>query len=185
MSSASDRRNRHNLYTLTGALLASFAVVLVVVILAIRPEPSTRPEVDWNGVHASAPNASQLVNPAFTEQDGDWWSNRAEYIGGPDAQWILGFVTPSGEFVSIKQFAGSVPVDVAELLDDVDGRTRTIAGTTWTVYDRSALENPGNDVVVFEQTLLSGDTLIVSGTAADAELVLAAERALDSVKGLP
>lgn len=183
MSSAAERRSRHNVFTLTGALLASFAVVLVVVILAIRPEPATRPEVDWREVHASAPGATQLVNPDFTATDGDWWSNRAEFTDGANAQWILGFVTPSAEYVSIEQFFGTVPPEVTDVLDDVTGVPRTIAGATWIVFDRTTLETPGNYAIVLELELPSGGTLIVSGTADESEIFLAAERALSSVKG--
>lgn len=183
MSAARERRNRSNVYTLTGALLASFAVVLVVVILAIRPEPSTRPEVDWHEIHASAPNATVLVDPVFTEADGDWWANRAEYLGGANAEWVIGLVTPLAEYVSLEQFLGTVSPDIAELLDDVEGQPRTIAGSTWTEFDRSALETPGNYELVLELKLPEGGTLIVSGTAAESELFLAAERALASVKG--
>lgn len=183
MSAARERRNRQNVYTLTGALLASFAVVLVVVILAIRPEPNTRPEVDWNEVHASTPNSELLVNPTFTSADGDWWANRAGYLGGANAEWVIGLVTPRGEYVSVEQFVGTVSPDVADLLDDVDGQPRTIAGSTWTEFDRSTLETPGNYELVLELKLPAGGTLIVSGTAEETELFLAAERAVASVKG--
>jgi hypothetical protein len=183
VSAAQERRNRSNLYTLSGALLASFAVVLVIVILAIRPDPMTRAEVDWSDVHASAPNPQTLVNPQFTETDGDWWSNRAEYIGGDNVEWYIGLVSPSGEFVSIEQFAGTVPPELLDVLDDAEPVTMTIAGYSASVVDRSTLKEPGNYELVYQFPLASGGSLIVSGTADETEMELVAQRAIESLKG--
>jgi hypothetical protein len=183
VSSAQERRNRSNLYTLSGALLASFAVVFVIVILAIRPEPTTRAEVDWGDVHASAPNPQALVNPEFIATDGDWWSNRAEYIGGDTVEWYIGLVSPSGEFVSIEQFTGTVPPELLGLLDDAEPVTVSVAGFPATVVDRSTLKDPGNYERIYEFSMSGGGSLIVSGTADQTEMELVAQRALESLKG--
>ena len=183
MSAAQERRNRSNLYTLSGALLASFAVVLIIVILAIRPDPMTRAEVDWSDVHASAPNPQTLVNPQFTDADGDWWSNRAEYIGGDSIEWYIGLVTPSGEFVSIEQFLGTVPPELLDILDDNEPAKLMVAGSPASVVDRSMLKNPGNYERVYEFSMSGGGSLIVSGTADQTEMELVAQRALESLKG--
>ena len=183
MSSARERRNRSNVFTLTGALLASFSIVLVLVILAVRPEPSTRAEIDWHDVHASAPGSSTLVDPTFTAADGDWWSNRAEYIGGDNTEWYIGLVTPSDEFVSLTQFVGTPSAELAELLDDAEPRAATLSGFSAVIIDRSTLESPGNYERRYQFELPSGGTLLVSGTADPNEMELAALRALTSVKG--
>lgn len=183
MSSARERRNRSNLFTLTGALLASFSIVLVLVILAVRPEPSTRPEIDWHDVHASAPNSSTLVDPSFTATDGDWWANRAEFVGGTNTEWYIGLVTPANEFVSLTQFVGEPSAELAELLDDAEPTATSVSGFTAVVIDRSTLDSPGNYERVYQIELPSGGTLIVSGTADPDEMELAARRAIESVKG--
>lgn len=183
MSAAQERRNRSNLYTLSGALLASFAVVFVIVILAVRPDPMTRAEVDWNDVHSSAPNPQSLVNPEFSAADGDWWSNRAEYIGGDSIEWYIGLVTPSGEFVSIEQFLGNVPPELLDILDDVEPVRVTVAGVSATVIDRSMLKDPGNYERIYQFSFSGGGSLIVSGTAGQTEMELVAQRALESLKG--
>lgn len=183
MSAARERRNRSNLYTLSGALLASFAVVFVVVILAIRPDPLTRAEIDWSDVHASAPNPQSLVNPDFTAADGDWWSNRAEYIGGDAVEWYIGFITPSGEFVSVEQFAGTVPPEILDFLDDAEPSRTTVAGVPGSVVDRSMLKDPGNYELIYEFSISGGGSIIVSGTADETEMELVAQRALESLKG--
>lgn len=183
VSAAQERRNRSNLYTLSGALLASFAVVFVVVILAIRPDPLTRAEIDWSDVHASAPNPQSLVNPDFTAADGDWWSNRAEYIGGDSVEWYIGLVTPKGEFVSIEQFAGTVPPELLDFLDDAEPSRTMVAGVPVSVVDRSMLKDPGNYELIYEFSFPGGGSLIVSGTADEIEMELVAQRALESLGG--
>lgn len=183
MTSAAERRNRHNVFTLTGALLASFAIVLVTVLLAVRPDPTSRPHVDWHDVRLSAPSPSVLVDPTFTATDGDWWANRAEFTITPDSTWYIGLISPSGGFVSVEQFLGSVSPDVAEIRDDVDATTANLAGVTWSVFDRSGVEDPGNRTLIYEIDLPSGGTLIVSGTANPDEIELVAIRAFESLKG--
>ena len=181
MSSAQERRNRQNIFTLIGALLASFGVVLVVVLISIRPDPTSRAEVDWHSVHSDAPNSSLLVDPVFAESDGDWWANRADYRAGQNPEWYIGFVTPTSGFVVVHEFLADVSPEVAEVLDDVTASPIVIDGSMWTRYDRSDLENPGNYRHVYEIALPSGGILIVSGTAAVSEIELVASLAFESV----
>lgn len=55
---------------------------------------------------------------------------------------------------------------------------------SWTVFDRTTVENPGNRVMIY---LLTGMTengnLMVSGSAPIEEIELAATRALESIGG--
>ena len=181
MSSARERRNRQNVFTLIGALLASFGIVLVVVLISVRPSPPSRAEIDWHSVHDDAPAAVLLVDPMFAATDGDWWANRADYRGGNNPEWYIGFISPTNGYVAIHQFLNGVSPEVAEVLDDVTGMPMNIDGLTWTRYDRSALDDPGNYRIVYELPLSTEGILIVSGTAEIAELELAASRALDSI----
>ncbi len=181
MSSAQERRNRHNVFTLIGALLASFGVVLVIVLISIRPTPTERAEVDWSSVRNDAPNSVLLVNPEFAAADGDWWANRADYRAGDNPEWYIGFVSPTNGFVVVHEFLADVSPEVAEVLDDSPASPVVIDGSTWTQYDRSALDNPGNYRNVYEIALPSGGILVVSGTADVNEIELVASRALESV----
>jgi len=181
VSSAQERRNRQNIFTLIGALLASLGIVLVVVLISIRPEPTSRAEIDWHVVHNDTPNPVLLVDPVFAESDGDWWANRADYSPGQNPEWYIGLITPTNGFVAIHQFANGVSPEVAEVLDDVTASPVVINNSTWTRYDRSALESPGNYRNVYEIPLPQGGILIVSGTADESEFELVASLALKSV----
>jgi hypothetical protein len=181
VSSAQERRNRQNVFTLIGALLASFGVVLVIVLISIRPTPTERAEVDWRSVHNDAPNPVLLVNPEFAASDGDWWANRADYRAGDNPEWYIGFVSPTNGFVVVHEFLADVSPEVAEVLDDSPASPVVIDGSTWTRYDRSERENPGNYRNVYEITLPQGGILIVSGTADVSEIELVASLAYKSV----
>ena len=181
MSSAQDRRNRQNIFTLIGALLASLGIVLVVVLISIRPDPTSRAEIDWHSVHNDTPNPVLLVDPVFAESDGDWWANRADYRAGQNPEWYIGFVSPTNGFVAINQFANEISFELAEVLDDVTASPVIIDGSTWTRYDWSERENPGNYLNVYEITLPQGGILIVSGTADVGEIELVASLAYKSV----
>jgi nitroimidazol reductase NimA-like FMN-containing flavoprotein (pyridoxamine 5'-phosphate oxidase superfamily) len=85
--------------------------------------------------------------------------------------------------VSIEQFAGTVPPELLDILDDTDPVAVTVAGSSATVVDRSMLKNPGNYELVYVFPLASGGSLIVSGTADRTEMELVAQRALESLKG--
>lgn len=56
-------------------------------------------------------------------------------------------------------------------------------GVDWDVYDRSGLDDPGNRATIYVRKLTSGSTLVVSGTAAVAEIELVASRAFTSLEG--
>lgn len=183
VTSARQGRARQSTLTLIGALGASFAIVFLVFFITVRPANLDRGDVDWNAVWSTTESSLNLVNPRFTADDGDWWSNRAEFIGGDVPVWYIGFVTPTQGFVSIEQFRGEPPVDIADDLADVNPTTATIAGRTWAVFDRTGVDNPGNREMIYllsDQTDLG--TLVVSGSASAAEIDLVATRALESVE---
>ena len=95
MSDARSRRNRQNTLTLIGALGASLAIVLLLVLVTVRPTNLDRNEVDWGSVWTTVAENEALANPEFVESDGDWWSNRAELIGGQYPVWYIGFISPT------------------------------------------------------------------------------------------
>lgn len=186
MSSARQGRARQSTLTLIGALGASLAIVFIVVLVTIRPANTDRGDVDWNAVWLTTEPGLGLVNPDFTESDGDWWSNRAELVGGDYPEWYIGFVTPTEGFVVVEQFQGEPSPEIAAQLDDVTPTTATVAGFTWAVFDRSTVENPGNREKIYLLTgLAAGGSLMVSGSAPDAEIELAATRAVESLGGTP
>ncbi|MEN9740417.1 MAG: hypothetical protein RLZ72_683 [Actinomycetota bacterium] len=186
MSSAREGRARQSALTLIGALAASLAIVFVIVWITIRPANLDRAEIDWHQVVAETPSDVALADPSFSEGEGDWWSNRAELVGGDYPEWYIGLITPTTGFVAVEQFFGDLPPEALSELDDVAPTPVEVGGTMWTVFDRSAVENPGNRVVIYLLTDgTGGGTLMVSGSAPRDEIELAAERSVESLGGTP
>lgn len=184
MSSAREGRARQSALTLIGALAASLGIVAVIVWLTIRPANLDRADVDWHQVTSDAQFPVAIADPAFTESDGDWWSNRADVSTGDYPQLYIGFVTPSGGYVAVEQFVDSLPPEVLAELDDVTPQPITIDGTVWTVFDRSTVDDPGNRVLVYLLAdIATGGTLMVSGSAPSSEIELVAVKSLTSIGG--
>lgn len=183
MSDARSRRNRQNTLTLIGALGASLAIVLLLVTVTVRPTNLDRNDVDWNQVWQATAQSTSLVNPQFTESDGEWWANRAQQVGGQYPLWYIGFVSPTSGFVAVEQFSGAPSPEIAGELDDVTPTRVVLGGQSWSVFDRRELDNAGNRGVIY---LLGdrgeGGTLMVSGTAPTPEIELVALRALESLE---
>ncbi len=183
MSDARSRRNRQNTLTLIGALGASLAIVLLLVLITVRPANLDRNEVDWGSVWTTVSENETLANPEFAESDGDWWSNRAELIGGQYPLWYIGFISPTNGFVAVEQFEGDPAPEIAAQLDDVTPTQVILGGETWTVFDRSEIDDAGNRATIY---LLSdigeSGNLMVSGTAPVSEVELVALRALQSLE---
>lgn len=186
MSSARQGRARQSTLTLIGALAASFAIVLVVVLLTVRPANTDRGDVDWSAVWSSTDSRVTLVNPDFTDADGDWWSNRAEFVSGDFPEWYIGFVSPTNGFVAVEQFTGDPAPEISSQLNDVTPTIETVAGLTWAVFDRTGVEDPGNREIIYLLTGLSENgSLMVSGSATLDEIELVATRAVESLGGTP
>lgn len=184
VSTARQGRARQTTLTLIGALGATLAIVVIIFLITVRPTNTERADVDWHAVHASIPVAGAFVDPTFISSDGDWWSNRAEYVADDYPEWYIGFVTPSNGFVAVEQFTGDPSPDIAAELDDVTPRAATIEGSQWAIFDRTSVENPGNREVIYLLTgLPDNGSLMVSGSASHDELELVATRALESLKG--
>lgn len=186
MSDARSRRNRQNTLTLIGALGASLAIVLLLVLVTVRPANLDRNDVDWGSVWTTVSENDSLANPQFAEADGDWWSNRAELIGGQYPVWYIGFVSPTNGFVAVEQFDGDPAPEFAAEFDDVTPTLVTLGGKSWTVFDRSEIDDAGNRRIIYllSDTGASGN-LMVSGTAPIEEIELVALRALESLEASP
>jgi len=183
VSTSSDRANRQNALTLTGALLASLAVVAVIVLVTVRPDIAKENRIDWSTIHDSTPKSAMLTNPVFTEADGDWWANRVEYTEGTYPEWYIGFVSPSEGFVSVEQYLNELPPEILTDMDSVPPSTKVVDDVDWDVYDRSGLDDPGNRAIIYVRELTSGSTLVISGTASVSEIELVASRAFTSLEG--
>lgn len=162
------RRQRQTVRNLVGSLVASLAVVAVIVLLVPRNDRPIERNVDVPAVAAQAQVGieQQLAVPDLPE---GWRSNAAELrdnrADGITA-WYAGYLTPSDEFAGMYQGLGANPTWTAGLLaNTIATGVTTIDGIEWTVYDnRETSADVGN--ARYGLVTEAGDsTFVLLGTA--------------------
>lgn len=166
------RRQRQTVRNLVGSLLASLAVVAVIVLLVPRSDRPIERNIDVPTVAAQAQVGieQQLAVPELPE---GWRSNAAELrdnrADGITA-WYAGYLTPSDEYAGMYQGLGANPTWTADLLaNTIATGVTTIDGVEWTVYDnRETTAEVGN--ARYGLVTEAGDsTFVLLGTAPPAE----------------
>jgi hypothetical protein len=175
------RRHRANqtLLNLIVALVASLGIVLFLVVVVVRPDPGAMPPVDYRAIAVDAQGNSEepLIAPVLPA---GWSANDARFqLTSQVPTWYVGFVTPSVQFIALNQGIGANPTWQAAVLNSVIATGSTsIDGVTWTVYDHRTASNPGNFAYALSATL-KGSTVVLHGTASDAEFKLLATAAVE------
>lgn len=168
-------RRSQTMLSLIGATIASLAIVLFLAVPVMRSGPAPFESVDYRAVaaEARAPGDEPLIAPALPT---GWSANSAENRTTEQVPtWYIGFVTPKTQFIAVEQGIGANPTWLAAVLDRGQPTgTTTIGGLTWSVYDRRASKDAGNFAYSLSTTV-GGSTVVLHGTAVDAEFeVLAA-----------
>ncbi|MDN4595637.1 DUF4245 domain-containing protein [Leifsonia virtsii] len=186
---SANHRNRQTINNLVYSLLATLAIVAVIVLIVPRGNPSaTKPAVDYASIaqQAQGSEPDALLVPKLPS---DWKSNNAELrtkTSDKVDSWYLGLITPKQQFIGITQGFGANDSWVSDQVNKsrIKG-TRVIDGVTWDVYDnRTSSSDDGN--VEYALVTSSGDsTVIVFGTAEDAEFRTVASSLAGQIHSLP
>lgn len=170
------RQANQTTFNLVIALVASLGVVLLLVVVVVRPA-GTLPTYDFRQIGADAQSAVEepLAIPGLPET---WTANRAEFVAAPAdgvARWEIGLLTPEGQFIKLVQGIDANDSWVAEQVRSARAEgTASIGGLRWDRYDRRDVEDPGN--VAFALVTTTGaSTIVLSGTAGDAEFEIVAD----------
>lgn len=179
--SARRHREGQTLLNLTLALAASLLVVLVTVLVVVRPDPPAREPVDYRSIAAEADAPAPLAVP---ELPVGWAANSATFTAQPAdgvASWYVGFLTPKGQFVALRQ---GIDANPTWLSNQVSGRAATgttdMGGVTWQVYDHRTAKDVGNLAYAMTTTgtddsgAQSGFVLFGTATADEFETLAAA-----------
>ena len=175
------RKHRANqtLLNLIVALVASLGIVLFLVVVVVRPDPGALQPVDYRAIAAQAQTDSTepLIAPLLPD---GWSANDAHFQQTAQVPtWYIGFITPSVQFIALDQGIGANPTWQAAILNSVTATgSTTIDGVTWTVYDHRTAKNPGNFAYALSATV-KGSTVILHGTASNAEFELLATAAIE------
>lgn len=164
------RRANQTTFNLVLALLASLALVALIVAVVVRPDrdPLT---VDYAAAGEAAQQTvdDRLAVPILPD---DWSANRAELVtGSADGvdRWEIGFLTPRGEYIGLVQgFDANATWLAAEVKNERAEGSSRIGGLSWDRYDRRAVSDPGNLEFALA-TIAGSSTIVLGGTADDAE----------------
>ena len=168
----SSRKHRANqtLRNLALALLASLAVVFVLVLVVVRPDGAPRTAVDY---HRDAANSQQQAGHplAAPPLPSGWTANHDGLATGSDSviAWSIGFITPSQQYIGLVQGIDANPTWVAgQLLNTRATGSAPIGGRDWTVYDRRTTTDPGNFAYSLS-TVIGSSSVVLHGTATSKE----------------
>lgn len=154
------------------SLLASVALVVVIVVFVMRPDPPAQEPIDvaTPAAEASAVLGVPVVAPEVPE---GWEPNAAELRDGPAgiSQWYVGWVTADDEFASVTQGIGADGTWLAATTREAaETGTVTVGDVEWTIADQRDRDGAGNlEYVAWTET--DDSTLVVAGTADDAEML--------------
>jgi len=169
---------------LIGAVLGCLAIVAFLVLIVVRPDNVPPARTDWHAVAetAAADLGSQLLDPALPD---GWTANFAEVRQVADVPtWAIGFLSPTQGYVELEQgfaslgdAAGSTVGDAwltAQIGDGEVTDSIVIEGLSWSIIDRRAEKDPGNDAFTMYTNL--GDTVVaLHGTGSDDDFRVVAD----------
>lgn len=186
---SANHRNRQTINNLVYSLLATLAIVAVIVLIVPRGNPSaTKPAVDYASIaqQAQGSEPDALLVPKLPA---GWTSNNAELrtkTADKVDSWYVGLITPKQQFIGITQGFGANDSWVSDQVDKTRIKgTRAIDGVTWDVYDNRASGSGGGNVEYALVTSSGDSTIIVFGTAEDAEFRTVASSLADQIRSLP
>ncbi|MFE5673061.1 DUF4245 family protein [Agromyces sp. NPDC056523] len=163
-----NHRQRQNVRNLVGALVASLAVVAVIVLIVPRSDTPIERDIDVAAVAAQAQVGveQQLAVPELPE---GWRSNdaslRQREADGVTA-WYAGYLTPGDEYVGMYQGLGANPTWTADLLaNTIATGVVTIDGVEWTVYDNRDTDADVGNARYGLVTEAGESTFVLLGTA--------------------
>ncbi|MGN6428101.1 MAG: DUF4245 domain-containing protein [Leifsonia sp.] len=170
---SANHRNRQTVNNLVFSLLATVALVIVIVLVVPRGNPTaSAPPVDYATIAQQAQGAEPdpLLVP---ELPSGWRSNSAELrtkTADKVDSWYIGLLTPKGQFIGITQGFDANESWVAEQIDRsrIAG-TRDIDGVRWDVYDNRDSGSDAGNVAYALTTTAGRSSVVVFGTAEDSE----------------
>jgi hypothetical protein len=170
---SANHRNRQTVNNLVYSLLATLALVVVIVLAVPRGNPTAdAPAVDYATIaqEAQGSEPDRLLVPKLPA---GWKANNAELrtkTADKVDYWYIGLLTPKGEYIGITQGFDANESWVAEQVNRtmIKG-TRDVSGVTWDVYDNRTSNSDSGNVAYALSTEAGRSSIIVFGTADDAE----------------
>ncbi|GAA2006278.1 hypothetical protein FHS08_000025 [Microbacterium ulmi] len=177
-------RSSQTVRNLVAALIATLAIVLVIVFAVPRGQSAPRAPIDVAAI-ASGLAASEGRTVIVPRVPQEWTVNVAEVRGEDVRAWTIAYVpAEDAGFVNIAQGFDADEAWPARVLKGAaaDG-TLTVDGIAWARYDISDPARAGN-VTAALSAQAGRDTILIYGATDDASLEKAAASVADDVRDL-
>lgn len=131
-------RSSQTVRSLVAALIATLAILTVIVLAVPRGEPATAPTVDLTGIAADV--ESTMGSPVVVPELDDFWRvNAAELTSGATSVWDVTLAPAAEEERGFVRLAQAFDADSSWAPQRLNGTaptdTTTIGGLDWDVYD--------------------------------------------------
>ena len=175
-AASAKRRSNQTVLNLAIATVASaIAAIAIVWTVGLVDTGSRIDPVDYAAetVEAQSSFDGALVTPSLPE---GWWANTAGIDRSADVDsWRIGLLTPDERYIALIQTTDANPSWLdGQVRGAAPGATVALGGIDWTVYDRRDASDPGN-VAYALVTETTSSTIVLAGTATDAEFAVLAE----------
>jgi hypothetical protein len=172
--SAKERRAKQTVNNLLLSLLATAAMVLMIVLVVPRDESSRIPKIDYTAVATEATKSSgnEIIVP---ELPTGWWANQAKWLGQPvDAvpRFEVGFVGPENEYIGETHAFGVNPTWIALSMKDVVlAETFTNPGSNykWEIYQSPVVHEPAKTKDIIWMLQVDGNAIQLYGTGSKSQ----------------
>ena len=165
---SADHRRRQTVNNLIYSLLATLALVVVIVLMVPRPTPDAVKSVDY--VKIAQQGAGTEPDPLITPKlPADWKSNSAQLRQQNDDrvdEWYIGLITPSQEYIGMVQgFRANATWLAAQVANSSPVGSTTVHGVKWNIYDNRQSSRDVGDVQYALSAAEGASTVVLYGTA--------------------
>ncbi|MBT1035925.1 DUF4245 family protein [Canibacter sp. lx-45] len=172
-------KKRKTVNNLVYSLLVTLGLVLIMVLMVPRGTgdyPSRNVDVVQLAQNATNTAGHPLAAP---QMPAGWLAKQAQLRHNKDTRtsyWYIGYTTPSNNYAAVAQgtTVDLTPASEAWVKTQLERKKQTgqeeFAGHTWRVYSHPKDSSDNSNVRYGYVTTIAGATLIVSGTASEAEV---------------
>ncbi|MGA0566585.1 DUF4245 domain-containing protein [Rathayibacter sp. KR2-224] len=175
---STDHRRRQTVNNLVYSLLATLALVVVIVLMVPRPTPDAIKSVDYIKIaqqgEGTEPDA--LLTPKLSK---DWTSNSAQLrqqTGDGVDEWYIGLITPSQQYIGLVQGFKANGTWLSDQVSHSEAVGSTsVDGVKWSIYDNRDTSRDVGDVKYALSASEGDSTVVLYGTADTAEFTQLAD----------
>jgi hypothetical protein len=165
---SADHRRRQTVNNLVYSLLATLALVVVIVLMVPRQAPEAVKSVDYVQIakQGAGTEPDALLTP---DLPASWVSNSAQLRQETDDhvdEWYIGLITPSKQYIGLVQGFHANGTWLAEqVADSTPVGSTAVDGVRWSIYDNRQSSRAVGDVKYALSATEGASTVVLYGTA--------------------